>query len=196
MPAGWPIVGWASGAIAAMVAVILAVAGTDEEGIRIVIRATARSSVLLFGAAFAASALARTWPGPASRWLLANRRYLGVSFAVSHLVHLLALFALAGWSGRRLVALAGVPVVVLGGVGYAFVVAMTATSFDRSAAWLGARRWQRLHTAGVWYLWTIFVVSFAPRAGSPLYWPFVAVLIGGAALRWRARRPLPAALGA
>jgi methionine sulfoxide reductase heme-binding subunit len=172
-----------------MLATIAAVAGTDEAGIRVAVRATARTSVVLFTAAFVASPLARRWPGPATRWLLANRRYFGVSFAVSHLAHLLALLALAGWSGRRMVAAAGVPVLVLGGIGYAFVAAMTATSFDRTAAWLGPRRWHHLHTAGVWYLWTVFLVSFAPRiAESALYGPFVVLLAAAAALRWRTRR--------
>jgi len=45
---------------------------------------------------------------PGERWMLANRRYLGVSFAVSHATHLLAIFALGGWSLAGVVARAGV----------------------------------------------------------------------------------------
>lgn len=196
MPSGWPIVGWTAVAVAGIVAALLAVAGTGEPGIRLVIRATARTSVLLFGGAFVAAALDRAWPTRASRWMLANRRYLGVSFAVSHFVHLLAIIALAGWSLRRAAADAGLPVVLLGGTAYLFLLAMTATSFDRTAAWLGPRAWSRLHTTGVYVLWTVFFVSFAPRiTESALYWPFALGLLAAMVLRLtysrrRALRPV------
>jgi sulfoxide reductase heme-binding subunit YedZ len=189
-PAGWAIVGWSAAAIALVAAVVLAAAGTGEPGIRMVIRATARTSVVLFTAAFVASSVHRAWPGPASRWLVANRRYLGVSFAVSHFGHLLAILALAGWSARKMFADAGPAAAILGGIAYLLVAAMTATSFDRTAAWLGARRWRRLHAIGVWWLWVVFFASFAPRAfGSPLYVPFALLLAGALVLRvgWRPR---------
>ena len=189
MPRGWSIVGWAALLIGATVGSILAVAGGGEEGIRVVIRATARISVVLFTAAFVARSLSRAWPSPASRWMLANRRYLGVSFAVSHATHLLAIFALGGWSLAGVVARAGVTAAALGGIAYAFLAAMTATSFDRTAAWLGPRRWSRLHTTGAYYLWAIFFVSFAPRVlQSPLYWPFAIVLLAAFVLRLSDRR--------
>jgi hypothetical protein len=189
MPRGWSIVGWAALLVGATVGLILLVAGGGEEGLRLVIRATARISVVLFTAAFAARSLSHAWPSPASRWLLANRRYLGVSFAVSHMTHLLAIFALGGWSLAGVVARSGITPVVLGGIAYAFLAAMTATSFDRTAAWLGPRRWSLLHTTGAYYIWTIFFVSFAPRiTQSPLYWPFALALLGALVLRLSDRR--------
>ena len=194
MLSGWPIVGSAALGVAAMIAAILAVAGTGDEGIRLVIRATARTSVLLFTAAFVASALHRAWPGRVSRWMLANRRYLGVSFAVSHLAHLLAILGLGGWSLARVVEVAGLGTVMLGGVAYVFIGAMTATSFDRTAAWLGPGRWAQLHTAGVYYLWAIFFLTFAPGLfKSALYWPFTLALLAALLLRVRDRRSRPAA---
>jgi len=82
--------------------------------------------------------------------MLANRRYLGVSFAVSHATHLLAIFALGGWSLAGVVARAGVPAAALGGIAYAFLAAMTATSFDRtrrgSAPGAGAVSTRPAHT--------------------------------------------------
>jgi methionine sulfoxide reductase heme-binding subunit len=188
MPRGWGIVGWAAVIVAGMIAAILGVAGTGEEGIRLVIRATARTSVVLFTAAFVASPLRRAWRTDASRWLLANRRYVGVSFAVSHLAHFLALLALAQWSFRGMAAAAGPAIGVLGGIAYVFIAAMVATSFDRTAAWLGPRRWSALHTAGMYWLWAIFFVSFAPRAvRAPLYLPFALGLLVAIALRVRYR---------
>jgi sulfoxide reductase heme-binding subunit YedZ len=196
MPAGWPIVGWATLLLGTMIAMILAVAGTGADGLRIVIRATARTSLVLFTAAFLASALRRGWPGPASRWLLANRRHLGVSFAVSHGFHLIAILAFAGWSASGIVANASPTAVILGGIGYLFILAMVATSFDRTAAWLGPRAWSRLHTVGVYVIWTIFFATVAPHAfTSPLYIPFALLLVAALGIRlWhRPRVPAPIA---
>jgi hypothetical protein len=195
LPRGWPIVAWTAAALVLMIAIVVAFAGSDETGLRMVIRATARTSCVLFLAAFVASALRRAWPSPATAWLLANRRYVGVSFAVSHLLHLLAIATLAGWSARGLVATAGMTTIVVGGIGYLFIAAMTATSFDRSAAWLGARRWRRLHTIGAYYVWLVFFLSFVPRAASsPLYVPFGLAVVAAPVLRWRARRGVDRAM--
>jgi len=193
---GWPLVGWAALGLTAMVAMILAAEGTGAEGLRAVIRATARTSVTLFVLAFVASSLHRAWPTAASRWILRNRRYLGVSFATSHFAHLLAIFALCGWSPAGVLTEGGVAGVALGGVGYLCLAAMTITSFDRTAAWVGPRRWKRLHTAGGYYLWTIFFLTFAPRAfASPVYATFTLGLLGVLVLRLRTRttRAVPAA---
>jgi sulfoxide reductase heme-binding subunit YedZ len=181
---GWPIVGWATVAIAVMIAACLAAAGTDEPAIRMVIRATARSSVVLFTLAFAASSLRRAWPNATTRWLLANRRQLGVSFAVSHYAHLAALLALAGWSTAGLYETAGPVLLIFVGVGYVFLTLMTLTSFDRTAAWLGPQAWCRLHTIGAYYIWFIFALSYVPRTfESALYWPLALLVIAALVLR-------------
>ncbi len=185
VPSGWPLVGWLALALVLMVALLLARFGAAEVGIRVVIRATARTSCTLFLLAFVASALRRAWRGRASAWILANRRYLGVSFAVSHLLHLCAILALYDWSIRRFFVETGVAASVFGGIGYLFVLAMALTSFDRTAAWLGPRRWARLHTLGVYYLWLIFALSYVPRAfvESPAYAPLAAGVIATLVLR-------------
>jgi DMSO/TMAO reductase YedYZ heme-binding membrane subunit len=185
VPKGWSIVGWSALMVGGMCAALLAVAGTGEEGLRVVIRATARTSVGLFTLAFVASALSRAWPTAASHWLAANRRYLGVSFAVSHLAHLCAILTLVGWSIRTFVNTAGVVTAVAGGIGYLVVAAMAATSFDRTAAWLGPRRWRRLHTTGVYYLWGVFLATFAPRVltAPGVYAPITLGLLTALGLR-------------
>ncbi len=71
-----------------------------------------------------------------------------------------------------------------GGLAYVFLAAMTATSFDRTAAWLGPRAWKALHTAGVYYLWLIFFVTYLPRLGqSVIYVLIVGLLVAAMALR-------------
>jgi methionine sulfoxide reductase heme-binding subunit len=180
--AGWPIVGWCVLVLVTLMAAILGVEGVNEPGLRALVRSTAQTSFVLFSSAFGAAALCATWPGPLTRWMLRNRRYLGVSFAVSHVLHLIALVALALFLGDRFKVNAAT--LVGGGIAYVFIAAMTATSFDRTAAWLGPRRWRRLHTTGAYYIWFIFFSSYAPRAVASLWYaPFVLLLLGVLVLR-------------
>jgi hypothetical protein len=60
-----------------------------------VIRFTARTSLLFFCMAFSAAALARLWPNAWTHWQRRNRRALGVTFAASHGIHAVAIGAFA-----------------------------------------------------------------------------------------------------
>ena len=73
---------------------------------------------------------------------------------------------------------------MFGGIGYAFIIAMTATSFDRTAAAIGPRAWRILHLSGGYYLWFQFMVSFGKRIPDmPLYGLFLIPLLAVMALR-------------
>jgi methionine sulfoxide reductase heme-binding subunit len=182
---GWPILGWATLGVLTIVAAILASLGAGEEGLHMAIRATARTSVVFFTLAFAASALRRRWPSPATSWLLRNRRQLGVSYASSHLIHLLLILTLARWTMHGFVTLRPMTTIVGGGIAYVFIALMTATSFDTTAAWLGPRRWWQLHLTGAYYNWLIFALSFLPKAfTAPIAWPFATLVVGSMAVRW------------
>ena len=148
--------------LVAMSALILEQAGTGEAGLRMWIRATARTSLLLFGAAFAASSLRSLWRTPATGWLLRQRRYLGLSFAFSHALHLLAIIGLSLVLGDAFEIDA--VTLVFGGGAYVMIALMAATSSDRAYAWLGRRRWHLLHKVGVYWIWIIFANSYTARA--------------------------------
>ncbi|UNK80754.1 ferric reductase-like transmembrane domain-containing protein [Sphingopyxis granuli] len=167
-----------------MSATILAIAGSGIDGTRMLIRASARSSLLLFVAAFTASALVRLRSTPATRWTIRNRRWLGLGFAFSHLIHLLAILWLFGAYGDRTPP-PPIATLVGGGIAYVFIVLLAATSFDGAVRTLGAKNWQRLHKAGVWYIWLIFMVSYGGRAAiDPMYIPPALLLIAAAAVRF------------
>ena len=156
----------------------------ELEGVRMVIRFTARSSLLLFCLAFSAAALARLWPNPWTRWQKRNRRYLGLSFAVSHAIHAAAIMAFARMDPAGFAEATSVASYIFGGVGYGFIIAMSATSFDRTAALIGPRAWRALHLAGGYYLWLQFMVSFGKRVPTmPLYAAFLLPLLIVLALR-------------
>jgi methionine sulfoxide reductase heme-binding subunit len=178
-------------ALIAMCAVILS-GGTDEAGVRMVIRATARTSLVLFLAAFAASSLRRFVDARVTAWLLRNRRYVGLSFAVSHALHLAAIVVVAMRWPHPFMEQSAQPLRLIGGgLGYVLLALMVLTSNDVAVRMLGSRRWRLLHLVGSWILWVIFLQSYAGRAMASR-WALVAalVILGVAALRvaaWRRR---------
>ena len=181
--------GWRLFAVLALTLIGLSVwiAGMRQfevDGVRMVIRFTARTSLLLFCLAFSAGALARLWPNAWTRWQRRNRRYLGVSFAASHAIHAVAIVAFAAMSPPLFREATSAASFIFGGIGYAFIIAMTATSFDRSADAIGPRTWRILHLTGGYYLLLQFMVSFGKRIPDmPLYALFLIPLFAVFALR-------------
>ncbi|MBB4377385.1 hypothetical protein SAMN05216573_103148 [Bradyrhizobium sp. Rc3b] len=150
----------------------------EVEGVRMVIRFTARSSLLLFCLAFSAAAMARLWPNAWTRWQRRNRRYLGLSFAASHATHAVAIVVFAWMDPAGFAETTSAVSYIFGGIGYGFIVAMSATSFDRTAALIGPRAWRTLHLVGGYYLWFQFMVSFGKRVPAmPLYAAFLIPLL-------------------
>jgi methionine sulfoxide reductase heme-binding subunit len=152
--------------------------GFSLETIRRTARLSAQMSLILFCAAFGAGALAGLRPSLVSRALRRNRRQIGLAFAVSHGVHAAALVAFVRMDPRLFQALTGPPTFIFGGLAYLFIVAMAATSFDRTAALIGPRVWRFVHLIGGWLIWLIFLISEGKRAiHAPGYWPYVLVLL-------------------
>jgi DMSO/TMAO reductase YedYZ heme-binding membrane subunit len=170
-----------------LIALCIGIAGIRQfevEGVRMVIRFTARTSLLLFCLAFSAAALARLWPNAFTRWQRRNRRYIGVTFAASHALHAMAIIAFANMDPIGYAAATSLASYLFGGIGYAFILAMTATSFDATAAALGPRAWRALHLAGGYYLLLQFTVSFGKRVPEmPLYSLFLIPLVAVFVLR-------------
>jgi DMSO/TMAO reductase YedYZ heme-binding membrane subunit len=181
---GWRLTGVLSLLLALMCALALAIEGWSVEGVRLAVRLTARTSLALFLLAFTASALARLAPSGPTRWLRRNRRYVGVSFAVSHAFHLAALIVLASQAPEVFWSLTNIGNIAFAGVAYVFIAAMAATSFDAAQRWLGLRRWQQLHIVGSWYICLVSLGSLGKRAVvDPFYWPMLALVLVAVALR-------------
>ena len=146
-----------------------------------------RVSFLVFALVYAAAPLRRLYPSPATRWMLSNRRYLGVSFAWAHGLHGLAIALLALLLGDAFEVEAATA--LGGGLAYVLIAAMALTSFDRTARWLGPRRWALLHRAGLHWLWFIFALNWtASLSVSLAYLPFAVLIWGLAVLRLAALR--------
>lgn len=188
MPRGWALVLWTAVIVGALVAALYA-ANPGDAGLGAGLRLTARTSLVLFLLAWSASSVNALWRRPWTKWLLANRRYLGVSFAVSHGIHGVLIWTRAYVSGMDsavddLTGLAG------GSLAFLFLAAMTITSFDRTAAALGRRRWKLLHTAGGYWILFIFTASYAKRvpSGDPVHLAALALIALAIAVRIAAAR--------
>jgi sulfoxide reductase heme-binding subunit YedZ len=181
---GWYLLGLTSLVMAALAVWLAHMRGFEVDGVRMAVRYTARTSLLFFCLAFSASALHRLWSTPYTRWQLRNRRYLGLSFAVSHLIHLIAIVGFAVMAPPLFAEATSPASFIFGGIGYALIIAMAATSFDRTARAIGPRAWRILHTSGVYYLWFQFMVSFGKRVPEmPNYAWFLVPLFAAMALR-------------
>jgi DMSO/TMAO reductase YedYZ heme-binding membrane subunit len=181
---GWRLFGLLTLVLIALSIWIAGMRHFEVEGVRMVIRFTARTSLLFFCLAFSAAALARLWPNAFTRWQRRNRRQLGVTFAASHALHAAAIFAFAKMNPAAYAAATSLASYVFGGIGYAFILAMTVTSFDITAAALGPRAWRALHLVGGYYLLLQFTVSFGKRIPDmPLYALFLIPLVAVFVLR-------------
>lgn len=174
---GWRLFAVLALALTALCIWIAGMRGFEADGVRMVIRFTARTSLLLFCLAFSAAALARLRPNAWTRWQRRNRRYLGVGFAASHGLHGIAILCFAAIDPAGYAAATSAASYIFGGIGYACIIAMTATSFDRTARMLGPRAWRALHFVCGYYLLFQFTVSFGKRVPDmPLYGLFLIPL--------------------
>lgn len=189
MPGGMALFFWFAVALAVAATALIALLPDLVEAVRLVIRTTARISLALFLAAFLASTLMQVWPAEVTRWMVVNRRWLGLSFAWSHLVHALAIVALVRLDPALFWTLSN-PVSVAGGsICYVFIALLAATSFDRMVRALGPRRWARLHRTGIWIVWLVFMISNAKRIPISAWYALPCViLIGAAAARLASSR--------
>ena len=125
-----------------------------------------RCALPLFLLAFTASSLATLWPSKFTRWLLRNRRYIGLGFAFamawhfSFVAYSILSFGLneSGLTPRGL---------AFDLIGASFLLLMTLTSFRWFARRLTPRNWRRIHKTGIYAIWFvatyIYLNSFSTR---------------------------------
>jgi hypothetical protein len=123
-------------------------------GVTHMISYSVRWAVPLIYLVTAASALYALFPGPPSKWLLRNRKYIGLCFAVA-----------MAWQGLFISLISNFhrdyyfdEIFLLrdeleGSTGYIFLAAMVATSFEFGRRHLSAKQWKLLHRSGVYFLW-------------------------------------------
>jgi hypothetical protein len=123
-------------------------------GVSSMIQLSARCAVPWLYLAFAASSLHVVFSSHFSAWLLRNRKYFGLSFAVS-----------MGWQAIFIVWMVSLHTdyyvdevyllrdLIEGLLGYAFLFLMVVTSFRPGRKLLSRKQWKLLHKSGIYFLW-------------------------------------------
>ena len=175
---GWSIVSWIILSQVVTYIVIFLINGFNEESNRFCIRFTARLGVLIFCTAFMASSVQLLYKNAFTFWWMMNRKFIGISFAITHLMHLFFLGMLQ-YFFHPVFELAQPISLLGGGLAYLFVVAMLITSFPRYEKMLYQNHWKILHTVGGYWIWFIFARSYVRKvlAGHHEFWPYVILLI-------------------
>jgi hypothetical protein len=147
--------------LAAGVQVLIAVYGAHEDGVREVIRWTARTSLFFLSAAL----VTEGWRRPLSPWW--QRPVLLGSLAVSHTLHALAIATLAVQiDGRNLLERSSPLNVVGGALAYGFIY------------WGAVKPDSRLTSVGLVWIWGVFMFGYGTRAlRMPLPYGFAVGLL-------------------
>ena len=139
------------------IAVLIAAISADlasGEGVSSLVQFSVRCAVPLLFVVFAASSIQVLFPGSFGRWLLRNRKYLGLSFAAAMAWQaLFILWLVVGHTGYYVEEVYVLRDAIEGVIGYTFLLAMTVTSFPRGRKSLGPGQWRILHWSGIYFLW-------------------------------------------
>lgn len=158
--------------------------GWSEDSLGVTLRLTARAALLIFMLIFVARPLRQLSVNALSRWLVTNRRLLGISFAAVMIVHL-----------YLLITLNGVQLLNFGVIVYLLIVLMLITSFNKPTAALGPKRWKMLHKTGLYVIGIALAQTqftrIARGADEPIHYALavlVLIAIGIRIAAWRKSR--------
>ena len=154
------------------IVVVIAMLRTDltsGEGVSAMIQLSVRCAIPLLYVAFAAGSIQILHPGPTGLWLMRNRKYVGLCFAAAMAWQLLFIVWLTSVHNEYYVREVYVLRDVFEGViSYAFLIAMTLTSFRFGRKRLSPKQWKRLHKIGIYSLW---IYAFSVYWWALYYYP-------------------------
>jgi methionine sulfoxide reductase heme-binding subunit len=177
LPITWSILGY-----------LVATRGYELKTFVVALGVLTKVSFLWFVLVFITRPLHDLLHNRATAWLLANRRYLGLTFAVWHLIHwpiLAAMLHIAGpaefYRGLR-------HILVPATVGLVLITLLAITSNNASQRILGKQGWRALHTISIYAIWIwfarIYVFGKLLRTNQhPYIFVYVGILFAAMALR-------------
>lgn len=139
------------------IVMVIAMVGADMStgaGVSHMIGFSVRWAVPFIYLVVAASSVQILFPGPLSMWLLRNRKYIGMCFAVA-----------MAWQGFFIFMMSNFfrdyyfeEVYYLrdeleGSTGYIFLAALVVTSFNFGRKHLSPKQWKLIHKTAVYFLW-------------------------------------------
>jgi sulfoxide reductase heme-binding subunit YedZ len=127
---------------------------SDPVQISSMIQFTVRLAIPWLYVAFVTSALVTLWPSTFSVWLMRNRKFTGLCFAVGMAWQLFfILWYVLMHFDHYMVACYTVFAIFVGVLGYAFLIPMTITSFKTIRRHMSNEQWRFLHLFGMYNLW-------------------------------------------
>jgi sulfoxide reductase heme-binding subunit YedZ len=144
--------------------IVISMMGIDLSNARAVssmIQLSVRCAVPLMIVAFAASSVNVLFPGSFGRWILRNRKFIGLSFAAAMAWQLFFILCLVTQHTEYYVGRVYALSDVIEGVGgYSLLIAMVLTSFKFGRKHLSAKQWKILHKVGIYWLWMYAWIAY------------------------------------
>ena len=178
MLGGWMLIILSALMLALAAAFVQHKYGLGKDGARIMVRISASLSMILFMCLFISNALNTYWQGTVSDWISDNRRYLGLSFAASHIIHGGFLLSLYRYGTDYFMSVVRWDTIILGGLAYIVIFMMVITSLWPSV--MQRNSWLKpVYFYGMYYIWLIFFATFAERAWDKpaTYLPYALITI-------------------
>ena len=196
-----PIVALANLAVAMLcAAIVVGIYGLNPPGLYEVIRLLTKIAFFVFIVVFICRPLHDLVNNSVTSWMLANRRFLGLSYAAWHLMHWPILTTMAILVGpAKFWLLFKTWFIPWGGPILLLITFMAATSSNRAQRFLGKRLWSAIHTIGIYTIWVFFFKVYLrrlPHAKQEYTYVYLGILIGAlvfrllmaASRKWRAPR--------
>lgn len=131
-----------------------------ELAVREIMTVTVRCSLVMFLVAFTASSLRYFFKGRFTQWMVRNRRYLGISFAMLFAMHFLTIALRAWLYPEPFIDSLTLPRVVNGGVMLATVMLLALTSSDYVVRRVSPSLWKYTHLIGSFYIFYRFSENY------------------------------------
>lgn len=148
---------WWLAALPISAVMLVAIFNTDLDNgaaVSSMIELSVRMAVPFIFLSFAASSVHTLFASPFSRWLLRNRKIIGLIFAAAMAWQLLFIITMVGWYTDYYVEeVYALSDVVEGVVGYAMLIAMVLTSFKFARSRMSPGAWKLMHKFGIYWLW-------------------------------------------
>jgi sulfoxide reductase heme-binding subunit YedZ len=139
------------------IVMVVAMTGVDlttGPGVSTMIGFSVRWAVPFIFLVVATSSLQILFPGPIPLWLLRNRKYIGMCFAVAMAWQGLFIFVMSVFFREYYYEdIYFLRDELEGSTGYIFLAAMVVTSFQFTRKHLSPKQWKLIHKSGLYFLW-------------------------------------------
>ncbi|MEM7433201.1 MAG: hypothetical protein AAF351_14870 [Pseudomonadota bacterium] len=127
---------------------------SSPPGVSAMIGYSVRFAVPIIFLVVATSALQYLTPSALTRWLMRNRKYIGLCFAVAMAWQGFFIFLMSSFhSDYYYDEIFYFRDELEGSTGYLFLTAMVITSFRWGRKWLNPQQWRLIHLSGLYFLW-------------------------------------------